>query len=242
VTTRPQRPLWLAGAAIAIAVLFGPTGCEETVASSHVRAGELYVPGEERYDDYFAEVHSQQASADQWADDRKAAHRALVAALKLDGDATDEAIERATRGSNPASSRALQAALEQTVQAETDRAKGLETTATKITDLLKTGHDLEGHISDDFAKGAHRPAEVKAEMLESFAVLAKLKHRAAHEAKRAEDFIAGLPQGTSEAHPAKHSAPSKPSSSSAGSASKPQPQPQPKPKPKPADTGEVFQP
>ena len=60
-------------------------GCVESTKASHVRAGDLYAPWQDRYDDYFASVHSQQATAAQWPDDRKAAHKPLLPALKLDG-------------------------------------------------------------------------------------------------------------------------------------------------------------
>jgi hypothetical protein len=230
--------------AVTVTVLLGATACEQTVGASHVRTGELYAPGQEQYDDYFADVHSQQASAGQWIEDRKGAHRALAAALKLDVDAPDTAIVQAVHQTKPSSLRALHSAVDQTVRTETDRAKALEATATKIAEILKTGHELEEHVSEDFAKGAVKPAEVTAEMRVSFEVLAKLNRRAVHEARAAEDFVAELQRGSSTAPAAKHALPSKPRPGAvpAGSVSGPVSGSASRPPPKATNTEEVFQP
>jgi hypothetical protein len=223
---------------------FSVAGCVESAGASHVRAGDLYAPGQDRYDDYFASVHSQQATAAQWPGDRKAAHQPLLTALKLDGDPTDSALEQSTRTAKAGShGRALGQAIDQAVRADVDRAKGLEAMATKIDEILKTGHDLEAHVSEDFRRPS-RPsaAEVKGEIRASFEVLAAIRDHATHEAKAAEDFVAELAKpGTS----AKHSAAGKGSpgpSGSSGASSSASSTGAPKPQPKPASTGEVFQP
>jgi hypothetical protein len=224
-----------------------PAGCAETsTAASHVRAGELYAPGQDRYDDYFAAVHSQQATAAQWDGDREAAHRALVAALKLHADATDAAIGQAAHA-KVSPSRAVQVAIDQSVRADTERAKGLDAIVSKIEELVKSGRELEGHVREDFGKpgtgqSGPSPADVKMELQASYEVLSGIRDRAKREAKAAEDFIATLQQHA-EPHPAKHAAGPKagvaasaaapPAAGPSSSSSKPPPKPEP---------GEVFQP
>jgi hypothetical protein len=245
-TTTTQRALAALVLFAAIQGATGTTGCAETSsASSHVRAGDLYAPGQDRYDDYFAAVHSQQATAAQWAADRKSAHQALVTALKLDGDAADSAIAQAAHA-KATPPRAVTTAIEQAVRADTDRAKGLDAVASKIDELVKTGHELEGHVSEDFGKpgsgqSGPSPADVKMELRVSYEVLSGIRERAKHEAKAAEGFIAAL-QHPSDAHATRHTSTSKPSGTAAPTASPastaaPAPKPQPKPEP-----GEVFQP
>jgi len=238
--------------AVGITVVAAAAGCvEASTAGSHVKAGDLYAPGQERYDDYFAAVHSQQASAAQWAADRKAAHQTIVSALKLDGDATDAAIGKAAHA-KPTQSKTVALAVEQTVHADTERAKGLEAMASKIDELVKTGHLLEEHVSEDFGKpgsgqSAPAPSDVKMELHASFEVLDGLRERAKTEAKAAQDFLALLQQhGSAGAGASKHgSSPSKtaqaPASAPAGASSAPAATPAPKPAPK-TDPGEVFQP
>jgi hypothetical protein len=255
--TRLRRSLaaWIGLASLILLTAFAE-GCAETsTASSHVRAGDLYAPGQDRYDDYFAAVHSQQATAAQWAADRKSAHQAIVSALKLDGDATDAAIDQAAHAKRTPP-HAVQAAIEQTVHADTERAKGLDAMASKIDELVKSGHELEGHVSEDFGKpgtgqSGPLPGDVKMELRASYEVLAKIRDQAKREAKAAEDFVATLqqPHSGGDAHAAKHAAPAKAStaatSSTAATASTaatpagPTAPPKPQPKPEP---GEVFQP
>jgi hypothetical protein len=217
-----------------------------------VRAGDLYAPGQDRFDDYFAAVHSQQATSAQWPSDRKASHQSIADALKLDSDASNDEIAKAAQAKH--ASKAVAQAVEKTERSETDRAKDLSQMASKIDELIKTGHDLEAHVSEDFDKTASGSAkapsasEVRMELLASYEVLAKIRDRAKEEAKKAEDLVAALQQkdrGGHDAHASHHAASTKPASTSASAAppqaaGQPAAAPQPKPQPQPA--GEVFQP
>lgn len=222
--------------------------CAETsTGASRVRAGDLYAPGQDRYDDYFAAVHSQQATSAQWPSDRKTSHQAITEALKLDSDASNDDIERAAQAKH--SSKAVAQAVEKTAHSDGERAKDLLDMAAKIDELIKTGHDLEGHVSEDFEKPASgakgpSPSEVKMELHASYDVLAKIRDHAKDEAKSAEDLIVALQQkpGKETHAPSKHGSTGKPAPA-ATAATAPASQPAaaaPQPKPQPA--GEVFQP
>ncbi len=272
----------------------GSAGCEVLGSPSRVKAGQLYVSGQARYDTYFAAVHLEQAGAAKWAEERKAARKPLVEQLRLPADASDDTIAQATRDhlstgtlrldvsgaeahvvpadqTKQASPRDLLAAIEQTARTEADRSQKLRDLPGKLDQLAKQGHDLEGHIGEDFGKQAgQKPFEVKEEIDASLTVLGDLAHAAQRESKTAGDFLLQLqravaagsevPAAASKepspppaphppAHHPKPKKPEEPASSPAVAHSEPpaapkpkaQPPATPKPQPKPA-AAEVFQP
>lgn len=262
-------------------------GCEVLGSPSRVKAGQLYVSGQARYDTYFAAVHLEQVGAAKWAEERKAARRPLVEQLKLPPEASDEVIAQATRDhlssgtlrldvsgaeahvvpadqTKQASPRDLLAAIEQTARTEADRSQKLRDLPAKLDQLAKQGHDLEGHIGEDFGKQAgQKPFEVKEEIDASFTVLRDLARASQRESKSAGDFLTQLqravatgsevPAASSQepspkpsphppAHHPKPKKPEEPASSPAVAHSEPPAAPKPKPQPKPAPAAEVFQP
>jgi hypothetical protein len=81
--------------AILVAALL-VAACDILEANTHVRHGELYKSGQQKYDDYFAQVHEIQVAASGIEDDARAARKPLVTALKLTMDSADETITSVT--------------------------------------------------------------------------------------------------------------------------------------------------
>ena len=185
---------------------------------SRVANGQLYAAGNPQYDEYFKAVHQQQVDASSWGDDRKSAHRALVASLDLTPDAPDVTLVQATH--EAASKTAKQAgslrldvdgtsahvvasgvtgdgllfrAIEETSHAELERARRLHGVEPRIDALAKDGRELSGHAQADFkTRGVGKQTEVTSELSSSIDVLATLKRRAEREARESEDFVADL--------------------------------------------------
>lgn len=273
-------------------------GCNLLGGQSRVKSGELFEPGSEKYDAYFKEVHDLQVASIGWSDERKASCRPLVDALKLMPEAAEVSIvqgthERVTNvgrdvgptklevvgdevhlvvavpGKVDEPTRDLFRAVEVCAHAEAARAKALRVIPTKVDEITKSGHELEPHIRDDFAKrGGRAGLTVQDEMNASYEVLATISKDARNGARGAEDFVADLQRAieseksgeASEPKEAKEAKPeakpdAKPAPKQSAKPGKPKPgkpkpaeaedppPPKPKPKPKPADpTGEVFNP
>lgn len=201
----------VAALAAACSILSGP---------SRVREGALYRSGEARYDAYFKDVHDVQLAASGFTDEKKASRKPLVDALELTQDAADstiaqlvhEKVEAAqsslgtvelkvigddaklvTGTGSRGSIDAIATALETTTKSELQRAHKLKDLPPKVDALLKTGHDLEPHVKEDFAKvGGQKPFEVKAELAASFDVLGAIDANAKREVRSAEAFVADL--------------------------------------------------
>jgi hypothetical protein len=280
---------WIGTGLVALAA-----ACTLLAGPSRVREGALYRAGEPQYDAYFKDVHEVQLTAAGWADDKKASRKPLCDLLDLPQDAADstiaqivhEKIEAAqsslgtaelkiagddvkfvTGSGSRGSVDSLASALESTAKTELARARKLKDLPTRVDGLLKTGHDLEPHAKEDFAKvGGQKPFEVKAELTASFDVLGSIQTNAKREVRGAEAFVSdlqravalGQPTASASASASSSAAPVKPPPphphpppKPAGTgAPKPPPQadntpkppPPPKPPPKPASTGEVFNP
>jgi hypothetical protein len=236
------------------AFAFLTTGCVETTnGAAHVRAGQLFVPGEKIYDDYFEAVHTEQTKEAHWAADRKTAHQPIVTALKLDDDATDSAISQAVH----AKPGAVQAwPIEQTVHADQDRVKAMNAVAAKAEELVKKGHDLEGHVSENFGKPGSglgpTPEDVKRALVAAFEVLANIREHAKKEAKAAEELAENLRSEPAGGHAEHAREPGRQASSPMSStprttpqqpsAAQPTPQQPPQPPQPPPHPTEVFQP
>ncbi|WP_394823748.1 hypothetical protein [Pendulispora albinea] len=200
----------------------GMAGCNLLGGPSKVKAGELVETGEARYDAYFKEVHDLQVAATGWNDDRKAACRGLVDALKLNPDAADVSIVQAThervnlvaRDVGPIrlevtsddahltagnaesvddTTRELFRAIEICAHAESQRAKNLRVIPPKVDGLNKAGRELEPHIREDFGRrGGRVGMDVQQEMLASYSALDGISREARNGARGAEDFVADL--------------------------------------------------
>jgi hypothetical protein len=229
-------------------------GCVTTSGAAHLRAGELFVPGEKSYDDYFAAVHVEQTKETHWATDRKTAHEPIVAACNLGGDSTDAAIGQAVHA-KPGAAQALATPIEQTVHAELERIRALNAAAAKAEELLKQGHGLEGHVSENFGKAGSglgpSPEDVKKALEASYEILGTLREHAKKEAKAAEELADNLRSEGTAGHaehprePARQASSSTSSSGKAGAAPQQPAQPPSSPQqapPQPAHPAEVFQP
>ena len=266
--------------------------CSLLMTPSRVRDGQLYQPGDPRYDAYFTDVHGLQADGATFGDDVRAARRPLVDELKLTMDSSEstisevahERIEAATsalgggakleiegdqvrfvtaNGSRgDAETERLILALETDARAEVARAKRLNAVPVKADALLQTGHELQTHVADDFAKvGGQKPSEVRQELSASFDVVSTVSANAKRAAHDAEAFVADLqravaigaaptgemapPSTTPDAGVATTDASAPPAKSAATPTRPTAPSvyhPPPPPPPQPASTGEVFNP
>jgi hypothetical protein len=207
------------GLACVVALALAPA-CSGWAGPSRVREGALYRTGDSQYDVYFKDVHDVQVAVAGWNDDKKSARKPIVDALQLTADSSDstiaqlvhEQVEAAqsslgtaelkvngddvkfvTATGSRGSVDALATALEATAKGELARAKKLKDLPSKVDGLLKTGHDLEPHAREDFAKvGGQKPFEVKAELTASFSVLDAIESNAKREVRAAESFVADL--------------------------------------------------
>src|SRR3982750_1468170 len=71
------------------------SACALFEPQSKIKSGQLFQSGQAQYDDYFTKVHALQVEAAGWADDKKAARRNLIDALKIATDAVDVTILQA---------------------------------------------------------------------------------------------------------------------------------------------------
>ena len=255
-----------------IAVL--AAACSLLTGPSRVREGALYRTGETQYDAYFKEVHDVQVAASTWNDDKKAARKPIVDALQLTADTSDstiaqlvhEQVEAAQSSLGTAELKVtgddvklvsgtgsrgsidtLATALEATAKGEIDRAKKMKSLPPRIETLLKTGHDLEPHAKEDFAKvGGQKPFEVKAELTASFDVLGAIATNAKREVRSAESFVADLQRAVA-LGPAATAAVADAGAAPAVTATTnppatPRPPPKPQPHPQPTSTGQAALP
>jgi hypothetical protein len=186
---------------------------------SRVAQGQLYATGDPSYDAFFRDVHQQQVDEASWGDDKKGAHKSLVASLDLTPDAPEVTIIQVTHESSskvarqPGSVRleidgttahvtasgvtgdggALFHAIEDTAHLELERAKRLRGVEPKLDALTKQGAELETHVKADFGKfGGGKGNDVANELTSAHEILTKLKARAESEARESEDFVADL--------------------------------------------------
>jgi hypothetical protein len=186
---------------------------------SRLAQGQLYASGDPTYDAFFRDVHQQQVDEASWGDDKKGAHKSLVASLDLTPDAPDVTIVQVTHESSskvarqPGSVRleidgttahvtasggtgdsgALFHAIEDTAHLELERAKRLRGVEPKLDALTKQGAELETHVKADFSKfGGGKGNDVASELTSAHEILTKLKARAHAEARASEDFVADL--------------------------------------------------
>ncbi len=211
---------WKASRLAVVLGLLTGVSCSVLGAPSRVRAGELYASGSARYDAYFGEVHAQQVTAAAWPEERKSARKPLLDALRIAPEADDLFISQTTkdrlssgvlrldvqgtdvhvvetaaaRTDNPHD---VLVALEQAAHAEIARASKLAEVPARVDALVKSGHELEAHIAEDFAGDGQKPFDVREELHASFDVLSVIADRAQRERRAAEQFVADLGRAVS---------------------------------------------
>ena len=191
-------------------------------SQSRVHEGALYRTGESAYDAYFKDVHDLQLVDAAFADERKASRKPLIDVLELTPDPSDAIVTQLARERVLAAAASLGAtkldisedgarfttstgtrggpdteklivAIETVVASELERAKKMKDFEPRIEAALKTGHDLEPHVKEEFTKyGAQKPIEVRQEMSGSIDALTVVNHHARREARNAEAFVAEL--------------------------------------------------
>ncbi len=209
---------WLA----AFCVLVVATSCALFEPQSRIKSGQLFQTGQTQYDDYFTKVHALQVEAAGWPDDKKAARRNLIDALKIATDAVDVTIlqsahERmvsiahvvgptrldlreddgkvvlASEARADASMKDFVKALQSTLDGEMKRKRALRDVPQRCDELAKAGRELEPRVKADFFReGGTKMADVHDEIAASFDVLEQISKTSRLERRETEDFIADL--------------------------------------------------
>ena len=236
---------------------FALLACDFVNTPTTITKGQLYQSGDAHFDPFFNQVHQEQVTASNWADDSKQSRRGLVNALELHAGASNTAIIGATRDKK--GSTTLGPTVESTITSERERAKKLSAAENRLEDLLKRGEalkkeaieDREGMGADkvDEAKVKHR-SEVKREVTAAVDATETMRDDAKRGSAEADELATKLRSvwGGEDA-PAPTAAPPPPAKKTEAPARKPRRAPAEKPtdaapvekKPAPA-AGEVFNP
>ena len=213
-----MRNTWV----IRVALLCLVAACALFEPQSKVRSGTLFQPGQPPYDDYFAKVHALQTESASFADEKKAARRNLIDALKIATDSVDVTIlesthERMVSIAHVAGATHLDLrdddgkvvlavesradlptrdfvkALQSTVDAEIKRKRGLRDIPQRCDELARTGRELEPRVRTDFFRqGGTMMADVHDEIEASIDVLEQISKSSRLERRESEDFLAEL--------------------------------------------------
>ncbi len=205
-----------------ILLLVFVAGCALFEPQSKIKSGQLFQSGQTQYDDYFTKVHTLQVESAGWPDDKKAARRNLIDALKIATDAVDVTILQAThermvsvahvvgathldlheddgKVTLAAESRAdtstkeFVKALQATLDGEMKRKRELRDVPTRCDELAKTGRELEPRVKQDFFRsGGTMMADVHDEIDASFDVLEQISKASRLDRRETEDFIGAL--------------------------------------------------
>jgi hypothetical protein len=224
-----QARALLFGIVLAVA---GATSCALFRGHSKVAQGQLYQSGDGNYDPYFQSVHQQQTAAAAWPDEKKAARKPLVTALAAKPTASDESLVRETRSRAKEGKLdgAINAAIEETKRAETDRAARLEAASRKLEQLAKEGHQLEDEAKKEYEnrgaekadeKKSEKKRELRHELSAAVDVVESLAKDAKSDAEDAEEFVADLAVAQGKAPPKEPK--EKPSDTSPAPPRKPEP-------------------
>jgi hypothetical protein len=207
---------------VRVCLLLVVAGCALFEPQSKIKSGQLFQTGQAQYDDYFTKVHALQVEAAGWNDDKKAARRNLIDALKIATDAVDVTILQATHermvsiahvvgatrldlrdddgkivlaaeSRADASTKDFVKTLQSTVDSEIKRKRALRDVPQKCDDLAKAGRELEPRVKADFFReGGTKMADVHDEFVASFDVLDQISKNSRLERRETEDFIADL--------------------------------------------------
>jgi hypothetical protein len=203
-------------------LLFLLASCALFEPQSKVRAGTLFQTGQPAYDDYFTKVHALQAEVAGFADDKKAARRGVIDALKIATDSVDVTLLEATHERMVAVAHTVGAtridlheddakvilaaesradlptrdfvhAVQAMLDGEMKRKRALRDVPQRCDELAKVGRDLEPRVKDDFFRqGGTMMADVHDEIAASIDVLDQISKTARLERRETEDFIADL--------------------------------------------------
>jgi hypothetical protein len=235
-------------------------------ATTRVGRGQLYAPGEGKYDAFFRHIHELQLAAASWPDDKKNARKALINALQIAPDASDGTLARTIQDRAHATGGGMKLevngenatvqltgghgdatfkAAEDTARAEIDRVRRLRALEPKLEELGRQADALSEGAEDAF-RSDDKQREVRNELSDVHDVLRQLAVAAKRQARDGEDFVADLQRAISGESTLKHGDTrgfEKPSdrllaSSTGPSPGSPQlaPAPPPPPPPKPAST------
>jgi hypothetical protein len=184
-------------------------------ASTRVGRGQLFSPGDGRYDAYFKQVHDIQLYVATWSDEKRGTRKPLREALQLLPDASDSTISHAAQdrvkslggpppklvvngdtaqvvaGAGAKSDPTLFKGVEETARAELERVGRLRALEIRLEDLQKQGLSLEEGVDEAF-RDENKQREVKHELSESISVLRQLAVQAKRQARDGEDFVADL--------------------------------------------------
>jgi hypothetical protein len=233
-------------------------------ATTRVGRGQLYTPGETKYDAYFKRIHELQLAAASWPDDKRNARKPLIAAFQMPPDASDGTLARTTQDRAQATGANMKLevngenatvqlvgshgdpmfkAVEETARNEIDRVRRMRALEPKLEELGRQADALSESVEDAF-RDADKQREVRNELSECRDVLRQLAVAAKRQARDGEDFVADLQRALSGESTLKHGDTrgfDKPSdrlvaSSTSPPSPTPQPAPSPPPAPKPAGT------
>ena len=234
------------------------------VSNTRVGRGQLYTPGETKYDAYFKQIHDLQVSVAAWPEDRRAARKPLIGALQIAPDASDGTLARTTQDRAKAGAGAklelngetaqarvvggredpVLKAVEETARAEIDRVRRLRALEPKLEELGKQAQALEDAVDESF-RDTEKQHDVHGELSDCHDVLRQLAVAAKRQARDGEDFLADLQRAVGGEATLQHGDTrgfDKPSDRQAAastpppSVSPPTPTPAPAPAPKPAST------
>lgn len=206
VTARYNRPVksHLPRLVLAAFLMGAAVPACEPLSLSKVAQGQLYQPGDSRFDGFFESVHKEQVDAASWGDDRKAARKPLVSVVAVTPNASDaamvEALEaRTKKGSSDLT--AVTPAVDETSRAELERAKKLEVAGERLEQLAVQGRELADQQRRDYVnRGADKAdekksaemREVKSELYSAVDVISSLASDAKRGARSAKAFVADI--------------------------------------------------
>jgi hypothetical protein len=225
--------------------------CDFFLGDTKTGKGVLYTSGDQRYDPYFEQVHKEQLAAAQWPDEAKASRKPIVDALSLKPDASNSTILSSTKAAKSTNT-SLGGPVEQTTNAEVDRARKMNAEQKRLADIRDHGAELKKQAAEDREnmgaqkaddKAVAHKDEVKRELGAAVDALNHMIHDAEHNQHEAEELagkltaaMTGKPEDEKKidvsAPPADHPAASASVSASASAAPPP-----PKKKPKAAPAG-----
>jgi len=178
---------------------FALLACDFVNTPTKTAKGQLYQSGDGHFDPFFTQVHQEQVTASNWADDSKQSRKALVSALELRAGSSNALIIGATRDKK--ANTGLGPTVEATIASERDRAKKLSAAESRLEDLLKRGEALKKEaIEDRENMGADKAdetkvkkrTEVKREVTAAVEVTEAMRDDAKHGSAEADELATKL--------------------------------------------------
>jgi hypothetical protein len=140
-------------ALLALALLAGSplcAGCSLLEPPAAVSRGQLYQPGDPRYDAFFINVHDEQVDYRSWLSDAKAMKLPILTKLGLELDASSRIILETTaeRRETPG----LGEAVSETVARSLELARRLKPIAARVASMRLRGQELRRLVSEERAQ------------------------------------------------------------------------------------------